>query len=96
MSDDLTYRVYAHAMGLGEAMTKSASGVEELVSIAGGDREVLEGALRRAESEAIEEADRPEEPTSAPESDAPISDAPALLARRLLADALEQVTTAQS
>lgn len=92
MSDDSAHRVYAHAMGLAEAMTKSSSAVEELITVAGGDRRVLEGALRRAESEAREESAGPGDPVSAPESDAPISEAPALLARRLLTEALDHMT----
>jgi hypothetical protein len=78
-------------MGLAEAMTKSASAVEELIMVAEGDQKVLEDALRRAESEAGRETREQTEPVSASESDAPISDAPALLARRLLSEALEEV-----
>ena len=94
MSSDPAQRVYAHAMGLGAAMTKDASAVDELVAVAGGDARVLQSALDRAESEARTETRAPTSPVSAPESDAPISDAPALLAKRLLAQALEQVSDA--
>ena len=93
MSDDSSSRVYRHAMGLAEAMTKDSSAVDELVAVAGSDREVLEGALRHAESEAQKETQEPSSPISAAASDAPISDAPALLARRLLRQALEQAKT---
>jgi hypothetical protein len=96
MSDDPGHRVYIHAMGLAEAMTKATSGVDELVTVAGGDEEVLEAALQRAESEAQSEAGEVNEPVSDGGSDAPASDAPALLARRLLRQALEHVQSANS
>ena len=96
MEDDVTKRVYAHAMGLAEAMTKSAVAVQELITVAGGSREVLEAALGHAESEAQAEAGEQTEPVSASESDAPVSNAPALFARRLLGQALEEVAASDS
>ncbi len=77
-------------------MTKSATAVQELITVAGGDRAVLEAALEQVESKAHQEARDQTEPVSAPGSDAPTSDAPALLARRLLSDALEEVAARDS
>ena len=82
--------VFRHARGLGEGMIKTATAVNELLVVADRDREVIAAALERARSEAGAEADDATE-SSQPNSDAPGPQAPALLAARLLEQALEQL-----
>ncbi len=83
--DEGTDRVYNYAMGLAEARIKDAEAIQELVRRAGGRPESLRAALERTRS-AVDEAVG--SPSVAVEETEP-PEAPALLASRLLAEALE-------
>ncbi|HYY44944.1 MAG TPA: hypothetical protein VE975_07115 [Actinomycetota bacterium] len=87
MNDDLAYRLYLHAKGLGEAMAKHNRAVAELLSLAEGNRNVLEAARGYARSDA---AQAQAQPASDDVEDTP--EAPALLALRLLEEAIEQLS----
>jgi hypothetical protein len=82
--------VYRHARGLGEGLIKTATAVNELLTVADRERSVIEGALQLAREKA--EAEAQDGGRDAPtDSDAPSAEAPALLAVRLLDQALEEL-----
>jgi hypothetical protein len=91
MSEGATELVYRHARGLGEGMTKASTAINELLMVADRDRAVIEGALKLARENAGEETQDATEDSQA-DSDAPGPQAPALLAVRLLEQALEELT----
>lgn len=88
MTEGASELVYRHARGLGEGMTKSSAGVNELLTIADRNRDVLTAALDKARRAAESEAAGASE-DSQEDSDAPGPQAPALLAVSLLEQALE-------
>lgn len=79
--------VYAHAMGLAGAMAKGEDAVRELVERAGKDRAVLASARRRTEIEAARAEGREDDAVG----DEGPPGAPALLAARLLDEAIQLV-----
>jgi hypothetical protein len=85
--DDSGDRIYNYAMGLAEARVKHVDAVEELVALAGNRPEPLREALERTKEEVAATAERPSEGTD----DTGPPEAPALLASRLLAEALESL-----
>lgn len=87
MRDETVRRVRTVAVGLGEAMTKDAEAVRQLVTVSGGDVRVLERALEHVEAQAGGDDREPTTGTSA--EGAP--EAPALLAVRLLREAIAEV-----
>jgi hypothetical protein len=91
MSEGASELVYRHARGLGEGMTKTSTGVNELLMVADRDRAVLEAALERARRDAREEVVDASEEDSPDASDAPGPQAPALLAAKLLEQALAEL-----
>jgi hypothetical protein len=87
VGDDIADRIFSYAMGLGEARTKDAETIEELVALAGNDRRPLREALKRTKAlAAASVADLDEE-----RDDAAPPEAAALVASRLLAEALESL-----
>ncbi len=91
MSEGASELVYRHARGLGEGMTKASTAINELLIVADRDCSVLEAALAKARKEAnVEAADATHE-DSPDASDAPGPQAPALLAVRLLEQAIEEL-----
>lgn len=91
MNEDAVRRVYAHAMGCAEAMSKDSSAVAELIAVAEQRRDVLQKALERAETEAGREERRRTEGGDDASTEAPWPEAPALLATRLLRQALDDL-----
>ncbi len=87
MGDDLVQRVYAHARGLGEALSSHAGAIDELLEVAQRDRDALVRSLELAE----QEVGRTEEERSAAVGDEGPPVAPALLASRLLRDAIAEL-----
>ncbi len=87
MNDPRVDSVYNLAMGFGSALIQHSEAVDELVSAAKRDRGVLEEAHRRIHREAAEAA--AEETAAVAGEEVP--EAPALLATRLLADAIEEL-----
>ncbi len=80
-------QIYNLARGLGEARVKNSQAVQELVALAGGRREPLEEALQQARA-----AVKAQEATPDPATDkSGPPQAPALLASRLLEEALALV-----
>jgi hypothetical protein len=87
VGDDIADRIFSYAMGLGEARTKDAETVEELVALAGNDSRPLREALERTKALAAELAAGPGEER---DDEAP-PEAAALVASRILAEALESL-----
>jgi hypothetical protein len=90
-SEDLVQRVRAHALGLAEAMSKRASAVDELISVAEGRRDVLEQARRKIDEAAQDQERRPDGGDDDTDREAPGAEAPAFRASALLGRALEQL-----
>lgn len=91
MSEGPIDLVYRHARGLGEGMTKASTAVHELLMVADRDEPTLRAALQKARTEASEETAEATGEDSPDDSDAPGPQAPALLAVRLLEQALEEL-----
>ena len=87
MSGEGADRIYNLAKGLGEARVKDADAVEQLVRLAGGDRDAIEKALGLARAEVKAHEATPDAATD----DSGPPQAPALLAQRLLEEALARV-----
>jgi hypothetical protein len=88
MDDERVDRIYNYAMGLAEARVKQSEALEELVTLAGGRPEPLRAALERMTKTVDERAGEPSpgtEDTGPPEGTA-------LLASRLLAEAVESLS----
>jgi hypothetical protein len=83
--------VYRHARGLGEGMIKASTAVNELLIVADRDDEVLRAALEKARRDAGEETADATGEDSPDDSDAPGPQAPALLAVRLIEQALDEL-----
>ena len=84
MAAEESDRIYNYAMGLAEARVKNADAVEELIGLSEGRAEILRSALDRARAELESAVERP----SAGTEDTGPPEAPALLATRLLEEAL--------
>lgn len=87
MSDPRAERVYTLAMSFGTALTQHSGAIDELIAAAEEDVDVLEQVRRRIDKE-IENAAR--EPTTGVNDMGP-PEAPALVASRLLRDAVEDL-----
>jgi hypothetical protein len=87
VADEGIEQLYNYAMGLAEARSKDSDAVQELVERAGGRPELLRAALEKVRSTLDDAVEQPSEGTD----DAGPPEAPALLASRLLAEALESL-----
>ena len=87
MGEEDARALYRAAKGLGEARVKHSEAVERLVELAEGREELVEEALQLCRAEVRDEEATPDAATG----DTGPPQAPALLAARLLEDALALV-----
>ena len=84
MSNNRVDRVLNHALGLAGALTQEAEAVRELIAVSEQDRALLAEALERVKDEIERVRSRPSPATD----DSGPPEAPALLAQRLLQEAI--------